>query len=200
MRLLSLCTLLSVACTSQNSTFSSKGDDNTTLDQGVGQLSYSPDTLLITDVQIGFAKAGTLTITSSGDNTLRIDSISLSNAGEGVFYVEERSDLSLAPEQSTTVDVVANFENTGFVEGELRIRSNDADYRDLRIPVCAVTEDYTAPYSCGSDTPSPDTATPDTGGQDSGSPDTGEDTDPVDSGTQDSGIDTGVDTGVDTGN
>ena len=179
MRSVPLFALLLMACSGQSSTFSSKGDDNSTLDQGVGQLTWSPEVLLIADVQLGIAQAGTLTITSSGDNTLRIDSISLSNAGDGVFYVEDRSDLNLAPEQETTVDVVANFDNIGFAEGELRIRSNDADNRDLRIPVCAVTEGYPDPYSCGEESPPPDTdsedtSEPDTGTQDTGESDTGE--------------------------
>ena len=164
-----------MACTGQNNTFSSKGDDNSTLDQGVGQLTLSPEILIITDIQAGIAQAGQLTLSSTGDNTLRIDSISLSNAGGGVFYVEERSNLNLSPGQETTVDVVANFVGSGFAEGEVRVRSNDADNRDLRIPVCGVTADYTEQYSCGEENPTTDTGNADTGTADSGATDSGTD-------------------------
>lgn len=163
--------ILCTGCASQNSTFSTKGDDNSTLDQGVGQIQWEPAYLLITDVQNGVAKSGTITLTSIGDNTLRIDSIGLSNAGDGVFYAEEKDDLSLAPDQTTSIEVVAGFDATGFAEGEIRVRSNDADNRDLRIPVCAVSEEFTAEYSCGDTTnedtgqssESADTASNDTG-------------------------------------
>ncbi|MGC6506896.1 MAG: hypothetical protein ACON4U_00695 [Myxococcota bacterium] len=173
MRFRSTIAVLMLACTGQNNTFSSKGDDNSTLDQGVGQLTWSPEILIITGVQAGFAQSGQITLSSTGDNTLRIDSITLSNAGSGVFYVEERSNLNLAPGQDTTVDVVANFDSSGFAKGEVRIRSNDGENRDLRIPVCAITADYTEPYNCTEDSSSMDTGTLDTGTVDTGTVDTG---------------------------
>ena len=163
--------ILGFGCASQNSTFSTKGDDNSTLDQGVGKLQWDPAYLLITDVQNGVAKSGTITITSIGENTLRIDSIGLSNAGDGVFYAEDKEDLSLAPDQTTNIEVVASFDSTGFAEGEIRVRSNDADNRDLRIPVCAVSEGFTEEYSCG-ETDEEDTGQNSDSGDD-GSNDTG---------------------------
>lgn len=152
---------LMTACSFQDSSFSKNGENNT-IDQGVGEISWSPSSLLITDVPIGTAKSGIITLTSVGDNNLRIAGIALSSSGDGVFYTSERTDLTLAPEQSVEVEVVASFESPMFAIGELRVRSNDADYLDLRIPLCAVAEDYTEPYECETEGDESDTSS-DTG-------------------------------------
>ena len=103
------------------------------------------------------------------------------------FLTSSRVDVSTAHHNEDGVqsddDVVANFEGSGFAEGEVRIRSNDAENRDLRIPVCGVTADYTEPYNCGEENPSADTGTADTGTVDTGATDSGTD----DSGSADTG-------------
>jgi hypothetical protein len=149
------------ACNYQDSSFSKNGENNT-IDQGAGMISWSPSSLLITDVPIGTAKSGLITLTSVGDNNLSIQGIALSSSGDGVFYTSERTDLTLAPEQSVEVEVVAAFESAMFAIGELRVRTNDANNLDLRIPLCAVSEDYTEPYECEEESQSSDTSS-DTG-------------------------------------
>ena len=84
----------------------------------------------------------TLIVSSIGENTLEISRIDITNSGEGIFYTEETlyTDLSLEPETSVEVLVIVSglqSNPTEAIWGELRVRSNDEETPDLRIPLCA---------------------------------------------------------------
>ena len=84
----------------------------------------------------------TLNVSSIGENALEISRIDITNSGNGIFYIEETEyvNLSLAPETSIDVLVIVSGleeEPTAAIWGELRIRSNDEETSDLRIPLCA---------------------------------------------------------------
>ena len=84
----------------------------------------------------------TLTVSSIGESPLEINRIDITNSGEGIFYIEETEyvNLSLDPEASIDVLVIVSGlqeEPREAIWGELRIRSNDEETSDLRIPLCA---------------------------------------------------------------
>lgn len=82
----------------------------------------------------------TLTVSSIGENPLTIDRIDITNSGDGLFYMEEQLDIVLDVDTSLDVLVIASGLQEELTEprwGELRIRSNDQDNSDLRIPLCA---------------------------------------------------------------
>ena len=84
----------------------------------------------------------TLTVSSIGENPLEISRIDITNSGEGIFYIEETQYVNLSLDPESTVDVLVivsglQQEPTEAIWGELRIRSNDEETSDLRIPLCA---------------------------------------------------------------
>ena len=138
-----------LSCTGGETGFG-KHADGYTAAQGAGQITWSPTELLFIDLEPGGSGVSqTLTITSSGDNNLMVDRIDITSSGGGVFYMEEESDLTLAPEREKEIIVVATLPESGTDSmGELRIVSNDADHRDIRVPLCGYPVGYMDELIC----------------------------------------------------
>jgi hypothetical protein len=144
--------------------FSGTPDENTTV-EGNGKMEITPATLDFPDLEIGIASSQPLKVKSVGDNTLKLYTVDLSDSGGGVFYLEEESSISLAPGTEREFTIVATASEEGLFVGEMRIKTNDTDYLDLRVPATA----WTPGYGPGGDTGGGDTGGGDTGGGDTGS-------------------------------
>ena len=114
---------------------------NTTPATGGGQpiLDISAESLEFSDVEVGIVGSQTLIITSAGDSPLEISRIRLTNSAEEQFYIQEYDLFTLDPESTKEIIVTVTLAEIGYTEGELQIRSNDADFRDLRVPLLAYT-------------------------------------------------------------
>ena len=126
--LLAALTALS-ACSSGEQGFGNTSQNSNT-DQGNGSMEISPSKLVIEGVnwEDGVAGSGTLTVTSTGDGTLRLYDVALSNTGDGALYmVPVDEDINLATGVSREFVINATLTEFEKVEGSLRIQSNDGE-------------------------------------------------------------------------
>ena len=108
-------------------------------EQGVAEMSYSPTEFTFTDLnwEDGVSVSAEIVIVNSGDNNLSLSVVDISDSGGGAFYTTEETNIILQPESDRTFTVVATLYEFASAEGEMRVKSNDADYLDLRIPLTA---------------------------------------------------------------
>lgn len=151
--LLGLLPLLLVACGGE--TNFSKSTEEGSNEQGVGEMSVSTTVMVFTDVlwdpKTPVSSGQTFLITNIGDNNLAISTLDIADSGGGVFFTEEQDDLIIAPEGEKEITVVATLTAFEPGYGELRIKSNDGNNRDLRLPLCAFPKDYVGDMACGED-------------------------------------------------
>ena len=150
--------------------FSSTPDDSIP-ETGVAELEISTDAIVIEEINYSeqISKSASFTITNVGDNTLQLYLVGLADSGDGAFYIEEESDLALMPGIDREFSVVATLTEFITAEGSLRVKSNDADYLDYRLPVSAFPAGWEdTGGSGGSDTGSGGSDTG-SGGSDTGS-------------------------------
>ena len=142
-------TFFFIACTQGDQTFGAV-NEVTGQNQGTAQLEYSPAEIIFSDVEVEFLSSGSLTIQSIGDGALAIDKVDITNSADGAFYMDEASteNLSLQPEITRDFVVTILMETAAVHIGELRIRSNDEDHRDVRIPLCAFPLGYEGELIC----------------------------------------------------
>ena len=126
------------ACTGAETEFSQRAD-NTVPESGVASLELSVDELIIDEINYAelISKSINFTVTNVGDNTLQLYMVGLADSGDGVFYIEEETDLALSPGISREFSVVATLSEFVSAEGSVRIKSNDSAYLDHRLPVYA---------------------------------------------------------------
>ena len=151
------CLLLVYGCAGETE-FSST-PDNSVPETGVAELELSVEEILIEDVNYEeqISKSASFTISNVGENTLQLYFVGLADSGDGAFYIEEETDLSLMSGISRDFVVVATLPDFVSAEGTIRIRSNDGDYLDHRLPVSAFPRGWEGDVSGGDDTGSSDT-------------------------------------------
>ena len=146
----------------------SQNDDDGEGEQGVADLSLSAEYLVFTEVNYEqvVSKSQPLTVTNIGDNELKVSTIDIADSGGGVFYVFEEHDVIIAPGASEDFEIVATMTQNTPAVGSLRLETNDAEYLNHRLPLCAFPAGWAGSVECAADT-GEDTG--DTGGEDSGS-------------------------------
>ena len=122
-------------------------------DQGTAMMTIEPSEILFQNVKVGMTSGESLVITSVGDGTLAIDSVDITNSADGAFYlgVSSPEDLVLEPGVSSEIDATVTIQTAEVHIGEMRVRSNDEDNRDVRIPLCAFPEGYQGDIACPAD-------------------------------------------------
>ena len=122
-------------------------------DQGTAMMTIEPLEILFEDVEVGILSSGSITITSVGDGALSIDSVDITNSVDGAFYMDSSSaeDLSLEPGITREIVATITMQTAEIHIGEMRVRSNDEDNRDVRIPMCAFPLGYDGEIACPSD-------------------------------------------------
>lgn len=138
-----------LGCSGGESNFSNNNEQGTA-EQGTGILAYSHETMLFTDLdwKQGISVGDDFLVSNAGDNNLEIYTLDIANSGGGAFFVQEEDNLILAPGNERSFTVVATLYENEPAFGELRVKTNDADARDLRIPLCAYPVDYSGETSC----------------------------------------------------
>lgn len=129
-------------------------NNNGVAEQGVAAMSYAPLEFSFTDLnwEDGVSQSAELVITNNGDGNLSLSVVDISDSGGGAFYTTEETSIVLQPEAERTFTVVATLTEFTDAIGELRVKSNDADYLDLRIPLYATPEGWTGDTTGGGDT------------------------------------------------
>jgi len=97
-------------------------------------ISFSKDSIFIEKAFASYSKTDSLTIYNKGTEDLVIDSMKVSNAD--IFSVSE-STLTIEPGGERTIGVSVNSPDTGYVEAQLRIKSNAKPINDFEIKVSA---------------------------------------------------------------
>ena len=122
-------------------------------DQGTAMMTIDPLEILFQEVEVGILSSGSLVITSVGDGTLAIDSVDITNSVDGAFYMDTSSaeDLSLEAGISREIIATVTMQTAEAHIGEMRVRSNDEDNRDVRIPLCAFPVGYDGEIACPTD-------------------------------------------------
>ncbi|MFT5681392.1 MAG: hypothetical protein ACI8RZ_002298 [Myxococcota bacterium] len=135
---------LMLACSGGEQQFSNNNPDGVA-EQGVAELSYAPLEFAFTDLNWndGVSQSAELVITNLGDGNLSLTVVDISDSGGGAFYSTEETNLVLQPEADRAFTVVATLTEFTEAVGELRVKSNDADFLDLRIPLYATPEGWT---------------------------------------------------------
>ena len=105
-----------------------------------GLLSWDPPILLFEDMEPGVTSSAVLIVENAGTGTLALERTDIADSGDGTFYMEMGEDLSILPGESLESLVAATLTDEGYRYGSLRIRSNDPENGDARIPLCAFTE------------------------------------------------------------
>ncbi len=114
----------------------SNTDDGGDQQVGNGLMEFSPEQIEFKDLEQGITRSVNLTIYSKGENALMVYEVRILNSGEGVFYVEEKEDLSLAPDTEAEFPVTASMSDWAkAVEGSLRVKTNDPDALTVEIPL-----------------------------------------------------------------
>ena len=155
-------------CNSADQSFSAKNNDIYG-DGGYADLTYSPEEIVFSDMEVLVTYSTELTVESTGDSTLKIDKVDITNSADGVFYIDTSNteDVNLSPGVAREFIVIAQFQEEGVYYGEARIRSNVASASDIRIPLCAFPAGYEGELTC-TEPVQEDTSTP----EDSGTNDT----------------------------
>ena len=138
---------LLIACGDQNANFVQQPSNSNT-DPGNPILELSAEELFFVDAQSGIASSQMLTLTSTGDASLEVTKVALSNSVGGLFYMEDVESFTLEPQESKEITIIVTLTQEDFAFGELQIRSSDADNRDRRIPLCANMEGYEITDEC----------------------------------------------------
>lgn len=133
-----------IACTLVACAPSTNFTQNTDLATGGGNpvLELSAERLEFPNVEVGIVGSQTLIMTSSGDSPLEISRIRLTNSVEEQFYIQEYDLFTLDPESTKEIVVTVTLTEESMIEGELQIRSNDAEFRDFRIPLVAYSNGF----------------------------------------------------------
>lgn len=162
MTVISLLITFLFACNSADQSFSAK-DQNIYADDGYADLTYAPQELVFADMEPLITYSLSLTVESTGEATLQIDKVDITNSAEGIFYIDTSSteDVNLTPEVSREFIVIAQAQEEGATYfGEARIRSNVSSASDIRIPLCGFPAGYEGELTCSEDDTSTDTAAP----------------------------------------
>lgn len=162
MTVISLLITCLLACNSADQSFSAK-DQDIYADDGYADLTYTPQELVFTEMEPLITYSLSLTVESTGEATLQIDKVDITNSAEGVFYIDTSAteDVYLAPEVSRDFIVIAQSQEEGATYfGEARIRSNVASADDIRIPLCGFPVGYEGPLTCSEQDEVTDTADP----------------------------------------
>lgn len=115
-----------------------------------GEIAMSLDTteIFITDCEIGLARSGEFTLTSTGTTNLTVYSIELIG-DETIFYFVEQEDLEFGPGISGTYPVSATLATAEPVDAQIRLTTDAPDSRDVRVLVHAWPVGYIPPEDTG---------------------------------------------------
>lgn len=128
-------------------------DQNSNVDEGAATMEFSPAALVIEDVDFEqqISSAGVITVTSTGEGTLRLYDVALSSTGGGVLYMQPNDDdINLATGVSRDFTVVATLNSYGKVTGAARIQSNDGEQQLVEIPITVTPVGWVEPEDSGS--------------------------------------------------
>ena len=128
-----------VACSQGEQGFGTT-DEPTNEDEGTAAMEIDPAVVVIDEVAYEgdppVSKAGSFTIRSVGDGTLRLYDVDLANTAGGVLYMEPYDDtLNLAAGVEREFTVVATLNANEAVTGKIRVQSNDGEQQLVEIPV-----------------------------------------------------------------
>ena len=146
--------VLLVACGGDQTFSASKQVANQ--DQGTGAMEVTPDPLVFTGLEVGLSQSMPFKVTNTGDGNLQVYKVDLTDSGvpdtggTAVFYIEEEQDKILAADGEREFTVVATLSVEAPAVGEARIKTNDEDNMDFRLPLLA--------YPAGWDTGAADTS------------------------------------------
>ncbi|MCK6505235.1 hypothetical protein L6R53_17855 [Myxococcota bacterium] len=137
-RHLSLIALALVACAKGDTSFSAGQGDGTTQIGNGGMEVYPAEGLVWEGLVTGFPCSEYLRIESVGLEELNIASVDVTVSGDGVFTLPSTHEgISVAPGDFYELSVQATLSTMEAVTGELRIKSNDEENGDLRLPLTA---------------------------------------------------------------
>jgi len=102
------------------------------------------------DLTAGITQSELLQITSSGETNLVIYEIRIKDSADGTFYTDEEEDVTLAPGIAREFPMTATLMEKGYVEGSVRVKTNDADALTVDVPLRAWTAGF-GPSDTGAD-------------------------------------------------
>ena len=162
MTLVSLLITSLIACNSADQSFSAK-DQNIYAEDGYADLTYSPQEIVFADMEPLITYSLSFTVESTGDATLQIDKVDITDSSNGIFYVDTSAteDVNLSPGVTREFIVIAQSQEEGAsYYGEARIRSNVSSSSDIRIPLCGFPIGYEGALTCGENEENTDTGSP----------------------------------------
>jgi hypothetical protein len=121
--------------------FTTKQADVST-QEGSGALSLDTTEIVWTGLTVGIANSTGITVESAGETNLMVYSYEVTNSDGDQFFAEDVEELELAPGSSRTLTVGVALSADEMAEGEVQIKTNDANNLDVRIPLYAYPEGY----------------------------------------------------------
>ena len=131
-----------------NDTGLGNGNETTlTAPSGVATMELSAVSFTWDALAVGYSSSQDLVITSVGDGDLELNELKIVTDPDDAFFFDEVEDVVLQPGQTVTYAVVADMDAgwslDAFAQGQLRIRTNDAECITAMIPLLAYPEGYT---------------------------------------------------------
>lgn len=117
--------------------------------QGNARVEFAPEELVWTDLATDSTTDAELVLSSVGDLNLVIYEVRLLNSADGVFFIEQIEDRTIAPGSALTVLATASLIDNQPAEGMARIKTNDSEQLELMVPLFAWPEGYEPPEDSG---------------------------------------------------
>jgi len=134
------CLPLLAACSSETGFGNNNpGDIN---QEGNAKADFTPtveEGVEFADLTLGVTRSEILQITSSGENNLVVYEIRIKDSADGAFYTDDEEDVTLAPGIAREFPMTATLLAEGYVEGSVRIKTNDPDALSVEVPLRAWT-------------------------------------------------------------
>ena len=148
MRQLGIAALL-VACQGDKVAVEAAEEDTAAPAGEPGRLAWSPGVLQFTELEPGVTGSAEAIIENTGTGALLVELLAIGDSASGTFYMQESEDVELLPGESMDALVTATLAGEGYQHGALRIRSDDPEGGDVRVPLCAYSAGNAEEAACG---------------------------------------------------
>ncbi len=130
--------LLAALLACQGDTGFSTNQQDVQTDLGDPGLSYSPQEITFTDLEVGPSYSKPLSFQATGDADLVIYLVSVTGDSSMAFSVYgAEEDLRIAPGDSAEITVLATLSQAAPATAELLVQSNVSDMLEFTIPLSA---------------------------------------------------------------
>jgi PGF-pre-PGF domain-containing protein len=106
-----------------------------TAEEAVSDIAVDPAAVEFGEVTVGGAATDSVAVSNEGDAPLDLTAVSVTGSDAGAFAVTDSGDGTVAPGETTTVEIEFAPESAGAKSAGLEIESNDPDAPSTTVPL-----------------------------------------------------------------